>query len=792
MDPFSLIAGCISITATIAETSSTIAQFVRHVRDARNDLVAIEGHLSRLKMTIELIQTEYGDQNNPAQVPENILIQTTDVLSSCVSIIKDIEKLLQAHGPGQHTAPLKWAVSGRGVAAALNKQLAAHTSTLQMSLEVSSLVISQSVKSDTTDLKHASIEIKVDTEQLILNTEQIMDEMTRLKAQVAHNLGQPYTGGKTDIINRYLDSLSGALSEYAGSVRAPSTYAGSMRVPSTYAGSVRVASTYAGSVSSPSVHTRSAGSIAAPWSYAESMASPMDRGGRDVISELTEGVSRASLIGTPTAKHRNFSAPSLYGPHQGQGNEAFDTSRSRAESMHSPSHAKSPSSDGSIGAASHYSSPATESSAGSICALARQESRSSFYSVHAPGFRSPEPGNYPDYQISQVAPANGFASAKPPELVFQADFAPGAGAVPWRSRRQLIVLCPKDVGMVIGYSLNSGRQAWRQRLFLRANVTGDVTRLGTSPDDRYFFLVDEHGGRIYRTPMFELAHAVAAKTKLLDLAFSSDSAHLALEFAPRVTSATRANAATSHMYGPASKTGAGGGTTPFDLRQRVEPPKVYTPDTQVAITDDGAGLFRFALRLSRAGSWEHTLECQAADGSGELAWSVLWPPQGTFEGATLLKRFHKRDGRLYAVAWCVETEQLFYQALVDGGVKPAEDGVGVFGFAGRQPAAIMLGGGAIATDDTFTAVDKEHGCFDFDGPDAVAVVRWATTFRTNLVVDVWDAEGGVRRAAVATPHSKIEWVKVFWTKSSQSAKRHLFLSLSGNATPGKAEVWRLD
>lgn len=47
--------------------------------------------------------------------------------------------MMDKYNPRKHRTPLKWAFKGKDEVAALNKQLEAHSRTLQMSLEISTL-----------------------------------------------------------------------------------------------------------------------------------------------------------------------------------------------------------------------------------------------------------------------------------------------------------------------------------------------------------------------------------------------------------------------------------------------------------------------------------------------------------------------------------------------------------------------------------------------------------------------------------------------------------------------------
>ncbi len=145
MDPLSITAGCLGIIQAIAKTSTTIRGFVRDVRDARGELSATARHLTELEMTINLIKDDHshssGEGDSGPQIPESITAQTTIVISSCHGILAELDALIDKHDPRRHQTPMRWALKGRDEVSALNRQLEAHTRTLTMALEISTLLV---------------------------------------------------------------------------------------------------------------------------------------------------------------------------------------------------------------------------------------------------------------------------------------------------------------------------------------------------------------------------------------------------------------------------------------------------------------------------------------------------------------------------------------------------------------------------------------------------------------------------------------------------------------------------
>ncbi|KAK4031384.1 hypothetical protein C8A01DRAFT_21382 [Parachaetomium inaequale] len=213
MDPLSITAGCIGIIGAIAKTSTTIRGFVRDVRDARGELGATARHLAELDMTINLIKDDHNQsaEDSDRHIPESITAQTTTVIKSCHDILAELDALIDKHNPRRHQTPLRWVLKGKDEVSALNRQLEAHTRTLTMALEISTL-------SDTAALGVVSGQIKDNTTQLRKDTEQILSEMHRLRSRFGlQQLDDPPSQGRIDIIERYLDSLTNYAETVVGS-----------------------------------------------------------------------------------------------------------------------------------------------------------------------------------------------------------------------------------------------------------------------------------------------------------------------------------------------------------------------------------------------------------------------------------------------------------------------------------------------------------------------------------------------------------------------------------------------
>ncbi|KAB5583144.1 hypothetical protein GE09DRAFT_292061 [Coniochaeta sp. 2T2.1] len=208
MDPLSVASGCVGIMGAIVKTSSTIRQFVRDVREARGQLSTTAQQLAELEMTISLIEDDHNTETDTVCMPETVTKQTAAVIQSCLQVLGELDTVMDQYNPRSHRAPLKWAFKGKDEVAALNRQLEAHSRTLQMSLEVSTLVTTKSIKTDTVTLGVVTGQIKEDTGHIRDDTGTILQEIDELRGLVARQLLPEHLHTRIDIIDNYLESLT--------------------------------------------------------------------------------------------------------------------------------------------------------------------------------------------------------------------------------------------------------------------------------------------------------------------------------------------------------------------------------------------------------------------------------------------------------------------------------------------------------------------------------------------------------------------------------------------------------
>lgn len=141
MDPISIAEACVGLTTTIAKASGSIAQFVRTVRGARQDLALTSRQLGELAVTLALVHGE-GDAE---KLPETFHAHIESVLQNCESILEDIIAILATCKGGAGLGSTRWALVGKEEVACLDRQLDAHLRTLNIAVEASMLLVAHSL-----------------------------------------------------------------------------------------------------------------------------------------------------------------------------------------------------------------------------------------------------------------------------------------------------------------------------------------------------------------------------------------------------------------------------------------------------------------------------------------------------------------------------------------------------------------------------------------------------------------------------------------------------------------------
>ncbi|KAF1973289.1 hypothetical protein BU23DRAFT_134301 [Bimuria novae-zelandiae CBS 107.79] len=205
MNLFWIIASWVAMVATITNIRNAVTDFVHGVRDARSDLNAIRRELTSITATLKQLKTD-AIALNEMSLPPTLEVPFKGILISYVSLMTENHRELSKHGTSKAGVILWWSMrGGKGEMAQFHSTLETHSSTLDVTLDLLSIMEDRDVKSDTLRIMEEADGVKDDSAQ-------ILEKIERLQSRLAAD----GTGGRsTEILQRYLDSLA----SYARTIR---------------------------------------------------------------------------------------------------------------------------------------------------------------------------------------------------------------------------------------------------------------------------------------------------------------------------------------------------------------------------------------------------------------------------------------------------------------------------------------------------------------------------------------------------------------------------------------------
>jgi hypothetical protein len=136
MDPLSITVACVSLTTSIAKTSTSVTLFVRAVRAARSDLDGVSRELASLTTLLGILAEDAKDIDN---FPDTLRKHITGILANCELVLVEVQRLVAKYDKPGVVAGSKWALAGHEDVARLQLSLEAHKSALEIALEMVTL-----------------------------------------------------------------------------------------------------------------------------------------------------------------------------------------------------------------------------------------------------------------------------------------------------------------------------------------------------------------------------------------------------------------------------------------------------------------------------------------------------------------------------------------------------------------------------------------------------------------------------------------------------------------------------
>jgi hypothetical protein len=134
MEPLSAAVSVLGVVSTIATVTAAATTFMRGVRSARKEMVAIKKELSSLKAVLEILAEDFEDPANTT-FPDSVLEQIVDVATNCRTVVNEIGDCIR----NQKGSRFSWTMSGKADIEKLRGDLEVHKSTLSVTLDLVSV-----------------------------------------------------------------------------------------------------------------------------------------------------------------------------------------------------------------------------------------------------------------------------------------------------------------------------------------------------------------------------------------------------------------------------------------------------------------------------------------------------------------------------------------------------------------------------------------------------------------------------------------------------------------------------
>ncbi|KAM7197242.1 hypothetical protein V8F33_005670 [Rhypophila sp. PSN 637] len=206
-----LVASCTSLIVAVGKSSVAIHSFVRSCRDARKELAETARQLVELEMVVNLIKDDFEPFTHEScqrlQMPDSLATEIPLIVDNCSMVLAEFDTIVAKYGDSSNG--VKWTLSGREKAAALNKQLDAHVRCLNLALDFSKLSIPKAIHNHTQQLIQENAAIKDNVELL----PGIKDQLDELRDQVENLPGQLMSSGLVHqrpgfTLQRWLDTAT--------------------------------------------------------------------------------------------------------------------------------------------------------------------------------------------------------------------------------------------------------------------------------------------------------------------------------------------------------------------------------------------------------------------------------------------------------------------------------------------------------------------------------------------------------------------------------------------------------
>ncbi|KAK0665947.1 hypothetical protein QBC41DRAFT_367225 [Cercophora samala] len=198
MEPLSAAVTVLEVAGAITSVIAAATAFMRDVRSARQEIIAVRKELTSLRAVLEILADDFHDAGR-INFPDSVLERIVDVAADCQNVVGEIGSLLK------QGSRVKWALSGKEEMERLREDLERHKATLSVTLDLVSVIILKDIKDDTDNILQDTLVIKGNTAQIQIDINRVLQGIAQIQLQ----LNGPETAQRPSgyVLGRFLDEL---------------------------------------------------------------------------------------------------------------------------------------------------------------------------------------------------------------------------------------------------------------------------------------------------------------------------------------------------------------------------------------------------------------------------------------------------------------------------------------------------------------------------------------------------------------------------------------------------------
>ncbi|CAP65910.1 uncharacterized protein PODANS_5_11114 [Podospora anserina S mat+] len=198
MEPLSAAVTVLEVAGAITSVISAATAFMRDIRGARQEIIAVKKELTSLKGVLEILADDFHDADK-IKLPHSVLERIVDVAADCQNVVNQIGGLLK------EGSRVSWALSGKEEMESLREDLERHKATLSVTLDLVSVIIIKDIKDDTEHILQDTSAIKGNTAQIHTDIDRVLQGISQIQLQ----LNAPETGPRPSnyVLGRFLADL---------------------------------------------------------------------------------------------------------------------------------------------------------------------------------------------------------------------------------------------------------------------------------------------------------------------------------------------------------------------------------------------------------------------------------------------------------------------------------------------------------------------------------------------------------------------------------------------------------